>query len=1347
MVVAPGLLGDYWRTNYDRRVYAISGSTYAAVMAVRPDARVKYFMSGGAEVTHYADTPMETLTPIAGGGWTYTSGSDEVETYDTSGRLVSLWDKNNQLQTLNYDAQGRLASVTDAHGRALTFAYTGSIQTYAGGTVTVTKPDGFPIVYTVGGRGNNNLLSVAYQNGTSRQYAYGNLALLTAVTRIIDENGVSYEGIDYDSSGRAIDSYLAPGVAGNTIERNNFAFNSNGTTTIVDPLGNSSTWSFSNVNGVYKLAGKTLCDTCGTNAAAESRLYDAAGYPQSKSDFNGAVTNYTYDDARGLEIQRVEGSGSSRRTINTLWDANFRVPDQRSILNTNNVTEALTKWSYNTRGQVLARCVADPAVSGATSYTCGSATNAPTGVRQWKYTYCDSVGTGCPIIGLLKTVDGPRIDASDVTTYAYYQTTDVSGCSTLGGACHYLGDLQSVTNALGHVTTYVSYDKNGRVTRAQDANGTFTDMTYHARGWLLTRTVRANANGTPNSSLDATTTFAYDGVGNVTQVTQPDGAYLHYVYDAAHRLTDVYDSLVPSNYLQGNRIHYTLDAAGNRTTEDTKDPSGAIKRTVSRQYDQLNRLLKALNASNAVVQQYQNPSEAPPTGISYNDGYDGNGNAIYSVDGNSVGTEQQYDPLNRLVKTLQDHAGIGATHDTATQYAYDTRDNLRSVTDPDNLVTNYTYDGLNNLTALQSPDSGNTGYTYDAAGNRKTQTDARGITATYSYDALNRLSGISYPTSALNVAYSYDQPSTGCYNVGRLTTMTDSSGSTAYCYDRRGNVLQKTQITKPDSNVSAVTQWAYGLADRVTGMTYPSGLQLSYARNSIGQVTQITYTTSPTATAATLISAASYYPFGPPNAITFANGGTLTRTFDQDYAIDKIVGSGPNGLVLDATVDRLGNLVNASNTLGANPPTQSYQYDPLYRLKEVDAGTSTLLQTYTYSMTGDRTGRTTAGQAAQSYTYTPNTHRLATVAGVARTYDASGNTTSDGVRSYAFDNRNRLTSATSAGSTLGTYQFNGRGERVRKNALDFAYDESGRLIAEYSMYQPPPGLPSCDPEIIEGCTPNPAPVVPGTDYIYLDNLPVAVVQWGPPPGPPCLSCTPTYVGTLYYVQTDQLGTPREVIQPGATTANDTVVWKWDYFANNSAFGENTPSVQTITFNLRFPGQYFDVETGLNYNYFRDYEPGTGRYVESDPIGLRGGISTYGYVGDKPLRSIDPRGLSSVDDFVNCMARNATREMPLNCYDTLFAEAQGSIEIFRAGCSAVNHGLECFTTCYIKAFFGPDLTEAAENGAKAAVAKALEEMAKTTMEKRLKDLVPVILAADTANDVYGTIKCTTTCIKN
>ena len=1248
--VLGGMLGVNWRSNFDRRIFAIPGPTAAAV-AWRDDGSVKYFGADGNELQHDRGA-REILTATVGGGWSYKTRDDTKEVYDAIGRLLSITDRNGFAQTLVYDDSGKLIKVTDIVGRTLSFFYDA-----AGRLMAMLDPDGSEYDFSFNSEG--NLASVKPPNSANaRNYQYyetgyyGNANALKSVT---DENGAIYAAYGYgDATWRVSSSVLAPNLANGTINKYTFVYNAN-STTITTPLGQTVQYGLTTTtDGVTRLGSlDQACAACGGNT--QSYIYDDSGFPQSTIDFNGGASHYTYDDLRGLETQRIDAFGTaSQRTTNTTWNASFHVPDQRSVLNASSIVpESLTKWIYNSRGQALYRCNVDPTVSGASSYTCGASTNAPTGVRQSAMTYCEQAGVTagtCPIVGLMLSIDGPRTDVLDVTTYTYRQLDDPTCASN--GACTYRhGDLWKVTDALGHVSETLSYDKNGRVTRMKDANGVITDMNYHPRGWLLTRTVRANANGTANTTLDATTTFAYDNVGNVTRVTQPDGAYLAYSYDDAHRLTDITDNL-------SSRVHYTLDAAGNRIKEDTYDasydpahPAVGLKREMARVYDQLNRLVTAKNAQNIAVQTYTNPADAAPSGITYTDGYDGNGNAIYTVDGLGAGTEQQYDPLNRLVKTLQDHTGqSAATHDTTTQYAYDARDNLRSVTDPDNLVTAYTYDGLNNLTTLQSPDTGSTGYTYDAAGNRKTQTDARGVISSYSYDALNRLVGITYPTGTLNVTYTYDQSASGCANIGRLTTMSDSSGSTTYCYDRRGNVLWKMQLVKPDTNVPALTGWAYNLADRVTAMTYPSGLQLSYVRNSIGQIAQISYKTSATAASVTLISAASYYPFGPLNVLTYGNGGTQTRSYDQDYAIDKIVGSGLNGLVLDSTVDVLGNVINASATVGANPPTQSYKYDPLYRLKEVDAGASSLLQSYNYGMTGDRTSRTSAGQTAQNYAYTPGTHRLAAVAGVTRVYDADGNTTSDGVHGYAFDNRNRLTSA-SGGNAPATYQFNGRRERVQKNTSpDFAYDEAGRLIAEYAIYQPPTPGPICEPGS-DTCHPvDPGPgtqamVAPGTDYIYLDNLPIAVVRWGRG-GPICYTCQPSYAATVYYVQTDQLGTPRQVLKPGVTPASDTLVWKWDYFANNSAFGENAPSVQTLTFNLRYPGQYFDAETGLNYNYFRDYEPGTGRYVESDPIGLRGGIHTYGYVWQQPLVGIDRYGLQmAAGGFFYCAANACNSYTP------------------------------------------------------------------------------------------------------
>jgi len=113
---------------------------------------------------------------------------------------------------------------------------------------------------------------------------------------------------------------------------------------------------------------------------------------------------------------------------------------------------------------------------------------------------------------------------------------------------------------------------------------------------------------------------------------------------------------------------------------------------------------------------------------------------------------------------------------------------------------------------------------------------------------------------------------------------------------------------------------------------------------------------------------------------------------------------------------------------------------------------------------------------------------------------------------------------------------------------------------------------------------------------------------------------------MYFIQTDHLNTPRMIANQAGTT-----VWKWD---NTEPFGNSMPSDDpdgdsvAFVFDLRFPGQYFDRETNLAYNWMRDYDPAIGRYLESDPIGLKGGLNTYAYVRLDPLGRVDPTGLDT-----------------------------------------------------------------------------------------------------------------------
>ncbi|PPU66926.1 type IV secretion protein Rhs, partial [Xanthomonas pisi] len=171
----------------------------------------------------------------------------------------------------------------------------------------------------------------------------------------------------------------------------------------------------------------------------------------------------------------------------------------------------------------------------------------------------------CPRVGLILSTNGPLPGTQDTVTFSYFSDESI-GCNAQSGPCpHRRGDLQKITNALGQTTEYLAYDGAGRPLSVKDANGIVTDYTYHPRGWLTASAVRgADA---ASEADDRITRIDYWPTGLVKQVTQPDGAFTAFAYDAAHRLTDITDNA-------GNTVHYTLDNAGNRVKEDTKDAAG-----------------------------------------------------------------------------------------------------------------------------------------------------------------------------------------------------------------------------------------------------------------------------------------------------------------------------------------------------------------------------------------------------------------------------------------------------------------------------------------------------------------------------------------------------------------------------------------------------------------------------------------------------------------------------------------------------------------------------------------------------------------------------------------------------
>ncbi|MHB1273357.1 MAG: DUF6531 domain-containing protein, partial [Rhodanobacter sp.] len=653
--IASSSMGSQWRQSFDRSLQLSNSNTSSTSGPLPPDVAVLYRQDGLQETftktnalwvtdSDIPDSLIETDN-AQGEAIAYTvfiASSHQFENYNVSGQLQAITDETGVGVNLTYSTtltdpavaptSGLLLTVTDPKGRQLNFTYDS-----AGHIHQITQPDGGVLTFAYDPT-TGNLLSVQYPDGKSLQYNYTMLTLrgsatVSELTGVIDEAGVRYDNITYDGIGRATSSSFAGNVGTTGI-----TYNSNGTSTVQYPLGHSVTMGFTTINGLIRVA--SLDQPCGPqcNQPWQTRVYDANGYPSAYTDFNSHVTTTTYD-SEGLLTQQIEAQGQpTQRTTNTTWDTALRVPLSRTVLDANGNTVADTAWVYNTRGQPLARCEIDPAQ--AAGYTCAATGSAPAGVRRWTTTYCDAVdGTQCPLVGLRLSATGPRTDLTQTTTYRYYMDSVATGCGTPGGACHQAGDLYQVTDPLGHITTIASYDADGRITRTTDANGVNTDLTYTLRGWLASRSIGG-----------ATTTLGYTPYGAVASITDPDNVTTIFTYDAAHRLTDITDA-------QGNRLRYTLDAAGNKTQEQVLTAAGTVMRSLSRSYNALGQVTAVIDGLNQAV--FNAAS------------YDGNGNLVLSADALGVQRQQGFDALNRLQNTIANYNGTDpATSNTQTAFDY-----------------------------------------------------------------------------------------------------------------------------------------------------------------------------------------------------------------------------------------------------------------------------------------------------------------------------------------------------------------------------------------------------------------------------------------------------------------------------------------------------------------------------------------------------------------------------------------------------------------------------------------------------------------------------------------------------
>ena len=387
-------------------------------------------------------------------------------------------------------------------------------------------------------------------------------------------------------------------------------------------------------------------------------------------------------------------------------------------------------------------------------------------------------------------------------------------------------------------------------------------------------------------------------MGNRIAMTDALGRVTQYGYDAKDRLTVITDTL-------GNATVYAYDANDNRTS--VTDANG---NTTTFTYDALNRLASMQDAlGNTTTYQY-----------------DANGNRTQVTDAKGQATTYTYDALNRLTSVTY------ADGYTVT-YTYDAAGNRLTMADPTG-TTEYAYDALNRPTVIIDATGLVLHYTYDAAGNRATLTYPDGRVITCTYDAMNRLIGVTEPFDpARQITYSYDPAGqlsqvaypngiTGAYAydaLGRLTAITYThaiSGTLAFFQYTLDAVGNRTQTVDTDGT----TIYTYDNLDRLTGVIYPDGEEVTYAYDAAGNRTAMTSTAS----------------------------GATAYTYD---AANRLLTAGPTTFTWDAN----------GNTLSKGSTT--YTYDAANRLTQVVSGT-TIVQ-YTYNGDGKRIQRMQDGSATQ----------------------------------------------------------------------------------------------------------------------------------------------------------------------------------------------------------------------------------------------------------------------------------------------------------------------------------------------------------------------------------------------
>lgn len=664
------------------------------------------------------------------------------------------------------------------------------------------------------------------------------------------------------------------------------------------------------------------------------------------------------------------------------------------------------------------------------------------------------------------------------------------------------------------------------------------------------------------------TEYEYYGDNSLKSETRSTGYFKKYKLDSARRL----DQIEEPDDIGGTRVrHFAYDALNNLEREWI-DLLGTETHLQNKEYDEFGNLGRNINV-------------------------DGHDNRFeYYSDGRLKRVTNAYDFSKNYTYNdlgfIESHSDGGGD---PTINHFNSLGQLERVVSPNGSSTTYKRNGFGEIVEIDSPDSGLTKYVYTASGAVAAITK-NGNIVNYEYDSMGRVILI-YGDNFTQIEFEYD--SCGSYGNGKLCKITDGSGHTEFTYTSTGKIASKKMVI---NGVSNYIYYYYDQYDRLKEYYVSSGMALvKYGYNSRDE--QVSLEISVSVPGFGTKPVAEYRTVPGIDQWTFAgsfqhevykdSGGRIkqisNRFYNKKYEYDKEgrvskIDGGYEGLFL-------------------------YRYDGAGRLNTVLEDKyypNTYSKLFYFDESGNRTRKKSGSSGNETlYSYYPGSNMLAKVGDTSFERDANGNLVSQvtsfgwNIYNYEYDGLNRMIAYDGYPNGRSTYQYNYLNQRVYKNARQ--RDPNGNLVTNtfYYIYGQNGEL-LLEKKGTSGFWKN---------YFYLDGKLVGYL-------------TPDL--KIHYVTVDNLGRPDLVFQ------NENGVSSTEIEIANYDFGRST-NLRSSDFNIGFPGQYYDNESRLWYNWNRYYDEGLGRYIQSDPVGLAAGINPFTYVDGDPINKVDPTGL---DDYGN-----------------------------------------------------------------------------------------------------------------